>query len=80
MPPPGLTIRAVANKKRIISDSQEMALQEVQRGFLFLLESLHQEDQLIDFLCCKFQLPLLSDDEKIKMIDNKSYFKKKKNS
>nr|XP_034301187.1 uncharacterized protein LOC105326615 isoform X2 [Crassostrea gigas] len=74
--PPGISIRAVDNKK-IVSDSPNMALQEVQRGFLFLLESLHQEEQLICFIRCKCRLPPLCDDERIEIRDGKGYFKKK---
>lgn len=49
----------------------------VQRGFLFLLESLHQEEQLICFIRCKCRLPPLCDDERIEIRDGKGYFKKK---
>lgn len=48
----------------------------VQKGYLFLLEHIHEELQLVDYLCqlCESHL---SDDEKKDMRDGKGYFKKR---
>uniref|UniRef100_A0A8W8L993 CARD domain-containing protein n=1 Tax=Magallana gigas TaxID=29159 RepID=A0A8W8L993_MAGGI len=76
MPPTGVSVRAIDNKKRIISDSPKMALQEVQRGYLFMLEHIHEEAQLFGYLCRVCEAPFC-DDEKKDMRDGKGYFKKK---
>uniref|UniRef100_A0A8W8L9V8 CARD domain-containing protein n=1 Tax=Magallana gigas TaxID=29159 RepID=A0A8W8L9V8_MAGGI len=53
-----------------------MALQEVQRGYLFMLEHIHEEAQLFGYLCRVCEAPFC-DDEKKDMRDGKGYFKKK---
>lgn len=48
----------------------------VQRGYLFMLKQIHEEAQLVDYLCQLCESPL-SDDEKKDMRDGKGYFKKR---
>lgn len=48
----------------------------VQRGYLFMLKHIHEEAQLVDYLCLLCESPL-SDDEKKDMRDGKGDFKKK---
>lgn len=48
----------------------------MQSGYLFMLERIHEEAQLVSYLCCVCDLPF-SDDEKKDMRDGKGYFKKR---
>lgn len=48
----------------------------VQRGYLFMLEHIHEEAQLVGYLCHVCESPL-SDDEKKDMRDGKCFFKKR---
>lgn len=48
----------------------------VQKGYLFMLEHIHEELQLLDYLCQLCELPL-RDDEKKDMIDGKGFFMKR---
>lgn len=47
----------------------------MQRGYLFMLDHIHEEAQLVSYLCCVCKASL-SDDEKKNMKDGKGNFKK----
>uniref|UniRef100_A0A8W8L988 CARD domain-containing protein n=1 Tax=Magallana gigas TaxID=29159 RepID=A0A8W8L988_MAGGI len=57
-------------------DSAEMDHLAVQKGYLFMLEHIHEEPQLVCYLCHLCESPL-SDDKKKDMLDGKGYFKKR---
>ncbi|XP_052721737.1 uncharacterized protein LOC128192798 isoform X3 [Crassostrea angulata] len=59
-----------------LADSAEMDHLAVQKGYLFMLEHIHEEPQLVCYLCHLCESPL-SDDKKKDMRDGKGYFKKR---
>nr|XP_034301175.1 uncharacterized protein LOC117681324 isoform X4 [Crassostrea gigas] len=65
----------IGNNKQF-SDSAEMDHLAVQKGYLFMLEHIHEEPQLVCYLCHLCESPL-SDDKKKDMLDGKGYFKKR---